>query len=53
MHREPQRGEMIETGDVGRGLQARITNYSKEAAREGAVGLGVWQIEAMELSPSA
>ena len=46
MQRQPQRGEIIETGDIGRSLRARITSYSKEAPREGAAGLGVWEIEA-------
>lgn len=47
--REPQSGEIIEIGDVGRSLRARITSYCKEAPREGAVGLGVWHIEATAL----
>jgi hypothetical protein len=49
MPREPQRGEIIETGDIGRDLRARITNYTKETPREGAAGLGVWQVEATEV----
>jgi hypothetical protein len=49
MLREPQRGEIVETGDIGRNLRARITSFTKEAPREGAAGLGVWQIEATEL----
>jgi hypothetical protein len=46
--KKPQRDEIVETGDIGRTVRAKITSYTKEAPREGAVGLGEWQIEATE-----
>jgi hypothetical protein len=46
--REPQLHEMVETRIDGRKVRAKIERKTKEPIREGAVGLGVWQIFANE-----
>jgi hypothetical protein len=48
--RAPQVHEIIETTDpAGRPLQARILSRTKLPARPGAVGLGIWQVDAKEI----
>jgi len=46
--RAPQRGEIIEN-PAGHRLRARIESVTELPAQPGAVGLGIWQVNAQEI----